>query len=203
MVIHITYSIKLNGGSIMTKKFSLSILTISLATGLSSWTTQAATVTWKSTDSFWNIGSNWFPVGVPGLLDDVIVSPQDGVDTYLRFDSSTGSANSLMINSDTVNTINFLQSGGSLTVTNNQIVGSTGTGSYMLSGGSHAVGILTLGKNMGSNGSYNLSAGSLSVSQEFVGTNGGTGTFTQSGGTHEVSGSIMLGNDSGSKAATP
>jgi len=163
----------------MIKKFSLAILAFSLAlTGLFGQTTQAATVTWKSTDSFWNIGSNWFPVGVPGLLDDVIVSPQGGVDTYLRFDGSTGSANSLVINSDTVNTIGFLQTSGSLTIATDQIVGSTGTGSYMLSGGSHAIGTLTLGQELGSNGSYNLSEGSLSVGQEFVGTNGGTGTFT-------------------------
>ncbi|MDV6340997.1 PEP-CTERM sorting domain-containing protein [Nitrosomonas sp. Is24] len=139
----------------------------------------ADTKTWSSSDGFWHDDSSWSPSGVPGSGDDVIVSPYGGVDTILNFSSATGnrSANSLLISSETANTISFLQAGGSLTVSS-QIVGS--------------------GFDSGSSGhgSYVLSGGSLSAEEEVIGDSYTLipdvyGVFTQSGGTNTVTNLII------------
>jgi hypothetical protein len=163
---------------------------------------QAAPKAWNCTNSYWDIISCWSPAGVPVLADDVTAGPVSATNTFLRFDDITGtrSANSLLINSGTANTISFLQTGGSLTITNAETVGSTGTGSYALSAGSNNVmGILRLGDSAGSNGTYNLSGtGSLNAgNNESIGEYG-TGTVTQSGGTNTVSNTLYLGVFSGS-----
>jgi len=118
----------------------------------------AVTKTWNCTNSYWDIINCWSPSGVPLLVDDVIAGPVSATNTLLRFDSVTGtrSANSLLINSTTANTISFLQTGGSLTITTNEIVGSTSTGSYALGGSSNAMTYLYLGYCSGSNCAYDL-----------------------------------------------
>lgn len=90
----------------------------------------------------------------------------------------------------------YLQSGGSFTGTQ-AIVGYDGTGSYNLSGGTHALSTLKIGTNSGGNGSYMLSGTAvLTTTQTTVGEIEGTGSFTQSGGTHTVS-QLYLGDDTG------
>jgi fibronectin-binding autotransporter adhesin len=81
---------------------------------------------------------------------------------------------------------------GSLTVTEDEVIGVFGAGSFTQSGGTNTVGSQThttffhLGKSSGSSGSYQLSGGSLVVySIEEFGI-GGPATFIQSGGTHTV-----------------
>ncbi len=93
---------------------------------------QAATKTWNCTASYWDYADCWSPGGVPLLVDNVIVGPVSATNTLLWFDSvtDTQSVNSLMVNSTTTNTIGFLQSGGSLTITSDEDVGFTGTGSF-------------------------------------------------------------------------
>lgn len=175
-------------------KFTLVISLVVAA--LVSQSAQADTKTWSSSNGFWDNDSNWLPFGVPGAGDDVIVSPYGGVDTILNFASATGSrsANSLVVNSGTDNAVSFLQTGSSLSITNRQIIGSTGSGNYMLSGGSNTSGELVVGEQSGSNGNYNLSgSGSLSTNKEYIGS-GGTGTFTQNGGTHSVSDYLRIGS---------
>ena len=167
---------------------------------LSPWTAQAVTKTWNCTNSWWDLTNCWSPTGVPVLADDVTAGPVSATNTFLRFDSATGtrSANSLVINSGTANAISFVQSGGNLTITTDEVVGSTGTGAFTHSGGTNTVNnYLYLGYNSGSNGSYALSGtGSLSAYQEFIGYSG-AGAFTQSGGTNTVN-YLYLGSNSGS-----
>ena len=104
---------------------------------------QAATVTWDSTNDVWHCASCWVwspsGSGLPTLTDNVIVGPVSSTDTFLNFDSSTGtqSVSSLLVNSDTANTISFLQSGGDLRLNGDEIVGSTGTGTFNQSGGTN------------------------------------------------------------------
>jgi hypothetical protein len=79
---------------------------------------------------------------------------------------------------------------GSLTVKNNEIIGNSGTGQFIQSGGTHTTRILTLGVN--SNGVYNLNGGTLSTTFENIGISG-VGTFNQNGGTNTCPGQFALG----------
>jgi hypothetical protein len=164
-------------------------------------TSQAATYTWNCTDSYWDIGGCWSPSFVPTLADDVIVGPVGAMHTLLRFDSYTGTraANSLLINSSTGYVIEFLQTGGSLTITRNELIGSSGKGYFSQGAGTHTVNNnLYLGAFVGGIGGYHLSGtGSLSAAgNEFIGSSG-SGTFTQDGGTHAVNNNLYLGSDAG------
>jgi autotransporter-associated beta strand protein len=68
----------------------------------------------------------------------------------------------------------------------NEIVGNSGTGNFIQSGGSNSCSSILLASQAGSTGTYWLSSGSLSVELgEGVGGNG-TGIFNQSGGTNTV-----------------
>ncbi|MBX9637001.1 MAG: PEP-CTERM sorting domain-containing protein [Nitrosomonas sp.] len=162
----------------MSKTLPVTVFAFSLVlTGLLSQVVQAEVKTWSNSDSFWDIDSNWSPVGVPSLPDDVMVSPYGGVNTVLRFDSFTGTqfANSLVVNSDAANTIDFLQTGGNLAISHNEIVGlgsfgSTGKGSYTLNGGTNAAESLILGGGFGSNGSFNQNGGMNRVSGLAIGS---------------------------------
>ncbi|MBX9895076.1 MAG: PEP-CTERM sorting domain-containing protein [Nitrosomonas sp.] len=164
----------------MNKKPFILILAASLVfSALINQAVHAETKTWKSSDGNWSNDSNWFPFGIPGLADDVIVNPYGGVDTVLRFDSFTGaqSANSLSINSDTSNTVSFEQTGGSLVILNLEKIGFgfKGNGSYTLSDGANTAGSLILGSGWESNGS-----------------------FTQNGGLNRINGGLVLGEGPGS-----
>ena len=100
----------------------------------------------------------------------------------------------------TVDNMAGTMSGGQLS-TGYQIVGYSGTGTFVQSGGTNTFSgetatpsYLYIGYNSGSNGTYNLSGGQLSVSSyadEYVGYSG-AGTFTQSGGTHTLTSNARL-----------
>ena len=164
-------------------------------------TASAATVTWGyCTNGYWDDPACWYPYGVPQELDNVIVGPAYATDTTVLFDSRAGTrwANTLKINSDAANTISFIQSGGHHLIST-ETVGSTGTGSYSLTGGRNDVWDLVLGTNSGSNGSYYLSGvGSLLAQHnEYIG-HWGDGRFYQSSGTNTVNNALYLGTYSGS-----
>ena len=118
--------------------------------------------------------------------------------------SGTGSVN---LGSGTLTTNNAVSSisGGSLLVAN-QYLGTSGTASFMQSGGTNSIASngsyygyasLYLGYNAGSSGTYSLSGnGLLSAGSAYVGYSG-IGSFTQSGGTNSMS-AIFLGYNNGS-----
>jgi hypothetical protein len=95
----------------------------------------------------------------------------------------------------------FNVSGGSVNVTADgsnyggfAVVGDAGTGVFNQSGASTVTiaGTLTLGREIGGNGTYNLSGGILN--DGVVIGDAGTGVFNNSGGTHNVTGDLVLGN---------
>ena len=87
---------------------------------------------------------------------------------------------------------------GSLTVNGEERIGVHGSGTFVQSGGRHALGKistvvhnLTVGSFTGSTGYYELDAGTLAVSsEEYIGLSG-AGSFLQTGGSNEIS-DIML-----------
>ncbi len=89
-------------------------------------------------------------------------------------------------------------SGGILSVTGSEIIGNSGTGAFIQSGGTNTTAALTLGDQSGASGSYTLGpGGSLAVGgDEYIG-NFGSGAFTQTGGTNTTTGTLILGNNSG------
>jgi hypothetical protein len=79
---------------------------------------------------------------------------------------------------------------GNLFNENAVVIGDSGDGSFIQSGGTNAIyfSIFELGEQFGSNGFYSLSTGSLMVlgeGQEIIG-GAGNGTFIQSGGLHQM-----------------
>jgi hypothetical protein len=84
-----------------------------------------------------------------------------------------------------------------------QLIGDSGTGAFIQSGGSNTVNIgLCVGNNPGTSGTYNLNGGWLSVGSGGAGMLDvgyyGTGTFTQSAGTIAISGTAYVGHVLGS-----
>jgi hypothetical protein len=82
---------------------------------------------------------------------------------------------------------------------NDEIVGDAGNGTFTQGEGNYGYsssntvkGTLTLGKQAGSNGVYNLLAGVLKTKDTVVG-DAGLGTFNQVGGSHTASGTLTLG----------
>jgi uncharacterized protein with beta-barrel porin domain len=117
----------------------------------------------------------------------------------------------------------FSQTGGNFTVTNNlslgdqvggsgtytlsdgelktfyTTIGSSGTGTFNQSGGTHEVDdnrTLSLGLNPGGSGTYNLSGGTFSSGDSIIGY-AGSATFNQTGGGHGAT-NLVLGSVAGS-----
>ena len=178
----------------MNKKTLAPIFVLAFAV-MASQSAKAEVVTWNCTGTnYWHLGSCWSTSNLPTSSDYVTISPVGGDTNVVLGSSITGAADWLVINSDSSDFIGFQQIGGSLTVTNTQYVGSTGSGAFAISGGSNTVNELVLGTTSSSNGTYDLSgAGSLSAGLEIIGSLG-NGTFTQSGGTNAVGESLNLGN---------
>jgi hypothetical protein len=85
----------------------------------------------------------------------------------------------------------------SLTLAGIEIVGNSGTGNFIQTGGSNQLNGngLYIGENNFSNGAYAMSGGVLSAGEEYVG-HFGTGTFIQTLGTNTVNGALYIGNTS-------
>jgi RNA polymerase sigma factor (sigma-70 family) len=78
---------------------------------------------------------------------------------------------------------------------NNQTIGDTGSAIFRQLGGANAVtGTLTLGKQKGSSGTYQLNGGTLTANDEIIGGQG-SGAFLQSGGVNVATNSIIVGNN--------
>jgi autotransporter-associated beta strand protein len=93
-------------------------------------------------------------------------------------------------------------SGGSISMGmyygGSEVVGLSGSGSFVQSGGNNATGDgLTLGNGSAAQGTYLLSGGSLAMTVEVVGASG-AGVFTQSGGTNTIVGGLTLARFNGS-----
>ena len=92
-------------------------------------------------------------------------------------------------------------SAGALTAAS-EIIGDAGNGTFTQGSGNFGYsstnqvdGTLTLGKQVGGSGTYNLYAGALSAGAEIIG-DGGSGSFYQNGGTNTVGNTLTLGKQS-------
>jgi Dockerin type I domain len=96
---------------------------------------------------------------------------------------------------------------GQIVNINEEVIGQSGDGSFIQTGGTNAIynSFFELGQQSGSNGFYSLSTGSLIVTDggaEFIGgfiPGLGNGTFIQSGGLHQVG---EVGDEIGSSIGT-
>jgi len=162
----------------------------------------AVVVDWNCVNDSWETGSCWSPVGLPVAADEVHVYPVANANTVLKIHSATGTSNAQMVTVDSTvlgHSAALQQTGGQLMVGGNEIIGLSGRGAFIQSGGTNTVtAIVGLGADTTGNGTYDLSGtGSLSANQESIGSIG-TGTFTQSGGTNTVVTNLSLGSVSGS-----
>jgi hypothetical protein len=88
--------------------------------------------------------------------------------------------------------------GGTLTSLGNEVVGASGTGTFIqTAGANNADTDLFLGLNALSSGKYVLQGGNLSIAQnEYIGESG-LGSFLQTGGIHVVKGLLIIGGNYG------
>jgi len=154
---------------------------------------RAATYNWGVSSGDWSQAASWGATTLPGSGDVALinggtatVSTIGPVCNTLSLGSTPGGGGTLLV-----------QTGGSLSATNQEEFGLYGTGNLTQSGGTNAVqSALGIGIYSGSSGSYTLTAGSLSVGTAYgvdVGYQG-TGTFTQSGGTSTITSALYLGH---------
>jgi hypothetical protein len=154
----------------------------------------------------WGADANWSLGHQPANLDSAIVSSANIGGLTANYDAAATATNlsSLTIDSPSHHPVSLSQALNTLT-TAVEYVGSVGTGSLTISGGTHTVnGALTFGNSAGSFGGGSVSGGTLTTQSTYVG-NGGSGNFTQSGGSHSITGSasngLFLGFSTGSTGA--
>jgi hypothetical protein len=150
--------------------------------------TQAATRNWACSTSYWDYAECWSPTGVPLAGDDVVVAVVGGVNTTVWFDEFTGNqvVRYLTVNAPSGPSATLSMAGGSLS-TASTTVGLMGYGSFVQSGGTHAVsGSLYLGEfDVSATGSYQLQGGMLDTKISYLGV-AGYGQFDQTGGVHRT-----------------
>ena len=88
---------------------------------------------------------------------------------------------------------------GTQTIVATEVIGNLGAGQFDLEGGgSNSIsGVLTLGAQAGSSGTYNIKAGTLSVKGDEVVGSAGSGQVGQQGGSVTLGGSLLLGVTTG------
>jgi fibronectin-binding autotransporter adhesin len=103
-------------------------------------------------------------------------------------------------------TFNFNTQGGTatLSVSGTIVVGDSGDGVFNQGAGTVSANVV-IGRNVGSNGTYNLLGGGAVtptppiLNDDLIVGDAGTGTFNNSGGAHTVSGNLILGNQATGK----
>jgi hypothetical protein len=142
----------------------------------------------------WSEPSNWSNNNVAGYNhdDDVTIVHNDGVSRTVNFDLPF--SNPIYTNSLTIDltggagsaTNTLLIPDGAALYPSLEIVGDSGRGAILQSGGIHTSSQLILGGNTGSLGTYTLSSGQFSTSNAQFGFYG-TAAFNQTGGSAVVS----------------
>ncbi len=90
-------------------------------------------------------------------------------------------------------------SAGTLTVANNTVVGSSGTGRFAQTGGSHTTTSLILGDQTTGFGTSEIGGATSTLNAGWIDVGRvGTGSFTQSGGSVFVNNNLVLGRENGS-----
>ncbi|HUB24233.1 MAG TPA: PEP-CTERM sorting domain-containing protein [Tepidisphaeraceae bacterium] len=143
---------------------------------------------------------------------EIIGTQSGGTGTFIQ----TGGSNTLLAHDnaiyigDLAGALGIYQlSNGNVTVGQELIVGNSGTGIFVQTGGttsltSGSTAALIIGNSSTADGSYTLSGGIVSAvaidyygNSEYVGDNG-IGIFNQTGGTHTLAGPLQIGYAAGS-----
>jgi hypothetical protein len=161
---------------------------------------QAGVNTWTGATGNWADNVGWSMGAPPVSGDQVTLTNLPGAAATLSLDGLALPANlgQLTVDSSGAGSITLRQTDNNLT-TGTGILGYSGNGALVQSGGTHSFGNLYLGfLTAGSSGSVSLGgAASLGVSGvEVVGYNG-AGSLTQSGGNHAVGNRVFLGVNDG------
>jgi hypothetical protein len=149
--------------------------------------TDAADTSWTAGTGNWSIGANW-DNGEPEENDTAYIHNGGTIEITNAGEKS----DRLIIAGGSPSFTGYVNmTAGELTTTN-EGVGTSGTGIFTQSNGSHTVStLLGLGYFSNANGTYNLSGGELSAIREWIGEYG-SGTFNHSGGTN-TAGELLLG----------
>ncbi len=129
--------------------------------------------------------------------EDVGSSSAGTIDQSSAVNSTNTVALTLTLGTTSTGSGTYILSGGALSVLFEEIIGNSGSGAFTQSGGTNTVtGTLYVGHDATSTGTYTLSGtGTLSAANEYIGFSG-NGAFTQSGGTHTMTGDLYLGYNS-------
>jgi hypothetical protein len=174
---------------------------VSAAAGGVAFAAGAATKTYIGNTGLWSSAGGWNPAGVPVSGDTVILQPGFAPGVTVTYDGTVLAPNttiaSLTINSTSASTISLTQSTNMLLVSGGETVGDTGIGSFVLNGGTHAVGgLVTIGNAAAASGTLTLIGGVLSANDVLAG-GGGSGLFQQTGGVVNTN-FIEVGRNAGS-----
>ncbi len=154
-----------------------------------------AQVYWSTSSGDWSVGSDWSGNLVPTSTDNAWIV-NGGTANVTQLGETCGTLSLGSVAGD--GTVQM--TGGGLSATSSEYIGSSGPGTFSQSGGTNSLNgyDLYLGAYTGSNGTYNLGgSGQLSAWIAYVGY-GGAGTFTQSGGYINLGSALGLGWNPGS-----
>ena len=155
----------------------------------------AATKTVDCASTAWTSATCWNPDGVPVAADVVHVTPVGASNTTLSITAgTTAAAASLDVDSTTSTLAQVSMSGGTLTLSGTYMVGVSGNGTGVQSGGALTASALQLGPYAGSGGSFTFSGASstMALSQLYVGVRG-DGSFIMGNGTATLSSQLIVG----------
>ena len=104
---------------------------------------RAATIDWSDSSGNWNVASNWNLGRVPANGDDVRILNSSGSHwtvTYNNPNGGTQTFNSLTLNASAAGAAEiWIQTDAYTLKTTNETIGSSGTGTFTQSGGTHAI----------------------------------------------------------------
>ena len=155
---------------------------------------QAATDTWTSTTGGnWTTTGDWSSHAAPTAGQDVSITTSFTGSQTITFNSALGlTYNTVTVDATGGGTNTLLMSANNLNVSDYEVIGNTGVGSFNQTGGSNTIASTStfgfyLGNNTSGAGSYTLANGAtLSSPIEYIGA-AGSGTFNQNGGSNTVS----------------
>jgi hypothetical protein len=171
---------------------SLGALSSFLSSGSSSGTTESAPPSppengikqWTGESGLWDDsganGSNWTSPGAPTKGYSAYLTQNDSTDRTVEYNSaSPAQLNELRVDATGTGDMTLKQDPGSALAADTENVGYNGRGTYIQTGGTNTANNLTVAKNPGSSGDYELQDGNLNATN--LNVNQG-GTFNQTGG---------------------
>ena len=147
----------------------------------------------------WSGNSNWSLNAPPSANNIAVLTPTASGSVVVTLDVSTPNLSQFTIDATSGNSVTFSQAANTLNVSSDEVVGQSGGGSVLQSGGNNNIGgalQMAIGSNSVSN--YTLTNGLLAISGggEIIGNNGAA-NFIQSGGTHSINSALYLGFGTG------